>query len=74
VVWLPLVQPEIESMNAEPSDDRGHHDGVSDHDAHCGSIATLETTPSKLSKAVVSDPIYQDGIFRFSVRSATRYS
>jgi hypothetical protein len=61
-------------MNVERSDDRSQNDDLCATEVHDGSIAMLAMGPSKLSNTIVSDPIYQGGVFRFSVKSARRCS
>lgn len=58
-------------MNTERNHDRNHHDDLSSFQTH-SSIALVTSGPSKFSNAIVSDPICQDGIFRFSVTSQRR--
>lgn len=60
-------------MNTERNYDRNKQDDLSSSQA-LRSIASVTSGPSKLSKAIVSDPIYQDGIVRFSVSSQRRYA
>jgi len=61
-------------MDAERNDSRNHHDDLSALEPQGGSIAMLVSSPSKYSSLIVSDPIYQSGIVRFSVTSRRRYS
>lgn len=60
-------------MNAERNHDWNHHDDLSALQSH-GGIAQLTRGSSKLSNAVVSDPICQNGVIRFSVTSPRRYT
>jgi hypothetical protein len=61
-------------MHAERSHDRNHRDDLSALQPQGGSVALVGTGPSKLSNSIVSDPIFQDGIYRFSVTSQRRYA
>lgn len=56
-------------MNAEQNRDRNHNDDFSALQAHGGGIALVAGGLSQLSKVTVSDPIYKNGVFRFSVTS-----
>jgi hypothetical protein len=60
-------------MNAERNHDRNHDEDLSAFQAD-SSIALVTSGPSKFSNAIVSDPIYHDGIFRFSVTTQRRYA
>ena len=60
-------------MHADRAYDQNHNDDLSALPAN-GRITVVASVPSKLSKATISDPIYQDGIFRFSVTSQGRYT
>jgi hypothetical protein len=60
-------------MNTDRNHDRNHDDDLSAFQAHSG-IALVARGPSKFSNTMVSDPIYQDGIVRFSVSSQRRYA
>lgn len=58
-------------MNTERNHDRNKQNDLSTSQAP-SSIASVTSGPSKFSKAIVSDPIHQEGIFRFSVTSQRR--
>lgn len=60
-------------MNAERTYDRNHNDDLSAFPAN-GSIVLVASGPSKVSNPIISDPIYENGIFRFSVTSQRRYA
>jgi hypothetical protein len=60
-------------MNAERAYDRNHHEDPSAFSAK-GSIVLVASGPSRLSDPIVSDPIYENGIFRFSVTSQRRFA
>lgn len=61
-------------MDAERTRQRNHHDDLFALQTHGGSVAPVASGPSKLSNSTVSDPIYQDGIYRFSVTSQRRFA
>lgn len=60
-------------MNADRTHDRNHHEDLSAFSAK-GSIIEVESGPSKFSNPIVSDPIFENGIFRFSVTSQRRFA
>ena len=60
-------------MNAERTYDRNHHEDPSASSAQ-DSIVLATSGPSKFSTPIVSDPIYENGIFRFSVTSQRRFA
>jgi hypothetical protein len=60
-------------MNAERSHDRSHHEDLSAFLAN-GSIVPVASDPSKVSDPIVSDPILENGVFRFSVTSPKRFA
>jgi hypothetical protein len=61
-------------MNAERNNDWNRYDNLSPIQQHEGSIPPVASGPSKLFNAIVSDPIFRDGIFRFSVTSQRRHA
>lgn len=60
-------------MNAERNHDRNHLEDLSAFSAR-GSIVLVASVASKSSDPIVTDPIYDKGIFRFSVTSQRRFS
>ena len=61
-------------MNTERNDDRRHLDNLPAIQMHDSCIAMVATEQSKITKSIASDPIYQGGIFRFSVTSPKQSS
>ena len=60
-------------MNDERTHHRNHQEDLSAFSAN-GSIVLVASGPSGLSNPIVSDPIYENGIFRFSVTSQRRFA
>lgn len=56
-------------MNAERNHDWNQHDDMSAFQSHGGSSALVQNGPSTRWNLIVSEPIYQSGILRFSVTS-----
>lgn len=60
-------------MNAERNHDRNHQEDLSAFSAR-GTIVLVASGLSKFSDPIVTDPIHENGIFRFSVTSQKRFA